>query len=311
MLPLVPRRHGGSGGSISRSHACNPTIRRAASTGSIRCPASTAAARRCANPAASCWRLDNGLHGFDPANGKLSFLVHPEPDEPGNRYNDGRCDRRGRLWIGTMDIGIRRASGSFYRIGADRSALRLFDGITVPNSTAFSPDDRTLYFADTPRHVIWAFDFNLHAGMIGERRVFADLTDAARSSRRLLRRRRRLPLECRIRRPSSDPLRARRPRRPHHRTAGDQSDLLLLRRRAVSTRSMSPARGAQGQSARPLDGALLALDVGVRGLPEAAFAAKLKRQGTIHDGHDQDRTGIAHDLLRAGLGRGTERLFPR
>ena len=75
-----------------------------------------------------------------------------------------------------MDIGIRRASGSFYRVSADRSVLRLFDGITVPNSTAFSPDDRTLYFADTPRHVIWAFDFNLHAGMIGERRVFADLT---------------------------------------------------------------------------------------------------------------------------------------
>ena len=120
--------------------------------------------------------LDNGLHGFDPESGKLSLLVHPEPDEPGNRYNDGRCDRRGRLWIGTMDLAIRRASGSFYRVSADRTVLRLFDGITVPNSTAFSPDDRTLYFADTPRHVIWAFDFNLHAGMIGERRVFADLT---------------------------------------------------------------------------------------------------------------------------------------
>ena len=175
--------------------------------------------------------LDNGLHGFDPATGKLNFLVHAEPDEPGNRYNDGRCDRRGRLWIGTMDIGIRRASGSFYRIGADRSVLRLFDGITVPNSTAFSPDDRTLYFADTPRHVIWAFDFNLHAGMIGERRVFADLT--ARKG---------LPdgscvdaegflwnAEYGGHRP--DALRAGRPHRPHHRAAGDQSDLLLLRRR--------------------------------------------------------------------------------
>ena len=53
--------------------------------------------------------LDNGLHGFDPATGKLELLVHAEPDEPGNRYNDGRCDRRGRLWIGTMDIDIRRA----------------------------------------------------------------------------------------------------------------------------------------------------------------------------------------------------------
>ena len=41
--------------------------------------------------------LDNGLHAFDPATGKLDALVHPERDEPGNRYNDGRCDRRGRL----------------------------------------------------------------------------------------------------------------------------------------------------------------------------------------------------------------------
>jgi len=36
--------------------------------------------------------LDNGLHGFDPATEKLSFLVHAEPDEPDNCYNDGRCD---------------------------------------------------------------------------------------------------------------------------------------------------------------------------------------------------------------------------
>src|SRR2546423_1315422 len=83
-----------------------------------------------------------GLPGSDPATGKLNLLVHAEPAEPGNRYNDGRCDRRGRLWIGTMDIDIRRASGSFYRISADRGVLRLFDGITVPNSTAFAPDDR-------------------------------------------------------------------------------------------------------------------------------------------------------------------------
>ena len=91
------------------------------STGSIPCPASTAAARRCGKSGGLVLALDNGLHGFDPATGKLNLLVHAEPDEPGNRYNDGRCDRRGRLWIGTMDIGIRRASGSFYRIGADRS----------------------------------------------------------------------------------------------------------------------------------------------------------------------------------------------
>jgi sugar lactone lactonase YvrE len=108
--------------------------------------------------------LDTGLHGYDPATGKLNLLVHAEPDELGNRYNDGRCDRRGRLWIGTMDIGIRRASGSFYRIGADRGVLRLFRRHHGAELDRVFADDRTLYFADTPRHVIWAFDFNLHAG---------------------------------------------------------------------------------------------------------------------------------------------------
>ena len=218
--------------------------------------------------------LDNGLHGFDPATGKLSFLVHAEPNEPGNRYNDGRCDRRGRLWIGTMDIGIRRASGSFYRVGADRSVLRLFDGITVPNSTAFSPDDRTLYFADTPRHVIWAFDFNLHAGMIGERRVFADLTarkgfpdgscvdaegflwNAEYGGHRLTRYAPDGRADRTIELPVTNPTCCC--------FGGDNLDTLY-----VTSATAAPKPGQATPA--PMEGGLLALDVGVRGLPEAAF----------------------------------------
>ena len=123
MLPVVP---GDPAALVARYPEALPAIlrsRRAASTGSIPCPASTAAARRCASPAASCWRWTTACTASIRPPASSSFLVHAEPDEPGNRYNDGRCDRRGRLWIGTMDIGIRRASGSFYRIGADRSVL--------------------------------------------------------------------------------------------------------------------------------------------------------------------------------------------
>jgi sugar lactone lactonase YvrE len=217
--------------------------------------------------------LDNGLHGYDPTTGKLNLMVHAEPDEPGNRYNDGRCDRRGRLWIGTMDIGIRRASGSFYRIGADRGVLRLFDGITVPNSTAFSPDDRTLYFADTPRHVIWAFDFNLHAGMIGERRVFADLTarngfpdgscidaegflwNAEYGGHRLTRYAPDGRTDRTIELPVTNPTCCC--------FGGDNLDTLY-----VTSAMPAPKPGRESGA---MEGALLALTVGVRGLPEAAF----------------------------------------
>jgi sugar lactone lactonase YvrE len=172
-----------------------------------------------------------------------------------------------------MDIGIRRASGSFYRIGADRGVLRLFDGITVPNSTAFSPDDRTLYFADTPRHVIWAFDFNLHAGMIGERQVFADLTarkgfpdgscidaegflwNAEYGGYRLTRYAPDGRIDRTIELPVTNPTCCC--------FGGDNLDTLYV------TSAMPAPR--PGQEFRAMDGALLALDVGVRGLPEAAF----------------------------------------
>jgi sugar lactone lactonase YvrE len=120
--------------------------------------------------------IDRSLHAFNPESGALTHLAAAEPDQPENRFNDGRCDRRGRLWIGTMDADIRQPSGSFYRVGPDRAITRQFGDVLVPNSTAFSPDDRTLYFADSPRHQILAFDFDVDAGTISNRRVFVDLT---------------------------------------------------------------------------------------------------------------------------------------
>jgi sugar lactone lactonase YvrE len=218
--------------------------------------------------------LDDGLHGFSPTTGKLNFLVHAEPDEPGNRYNDGRCDRRGRLWVGTMDIDMRRASGSFYRVTSDRSAQRMFDGISVPNSTAFSPDDRTLYFADSPRRVIWAFEFNLHAGSIGERRVFASLSDrqgfpdgscvdadgflwnAEYAGGRVTRYAPDGRVDRSIDLPVTNPTCCC--------FGGEALDTLY-----VTSATAAPKPGEATPA--PMEGGLLALDVGVRGLPESAF----------------------------------------
>ena len=213
---------------------------------------------------------ENGLHGFDPSNIWLQYLLHVEPNEPENRYNDGRCDRRGRLWIGTMDVELRRPSGTFYRIGPDRSVAAQFDSITVPNSTCFSPDDRTLYFADSPRHAIWAFDFDIDAGMIGNRRVFADLTgrkglpdgscidaqgylwNAEYAGRRLTRYAPDGRVDRTIELPVTNPTCCC--------FGGDDLDTLYVT--SAAQRLPEPA---------PIEGALLALDVGVRGLPEAAF----------------------------------------
>lgn len=218
--------------------------------------------------------LDNGLHAFDPASGRLDFLFHPEPEPATNRYNDGRADRRGRFWLGTMDREIRGPTGSFYRLGADRSVARQFGDVTVPNSTAFSPDDRTMYFADTPRHVIWAFDFDIEAGAISNRRVFADLSarrglpdgscvdaqgflwNAEFAGARLTR----YAPDGRVDRTVAMPVKS-----PTCCCFGGD-DL-----RTLYVTSSTHEHSAAQRAAEPWSGGLLALDAGVRGLPEAMY----------------------------------------
>ena len=118
----------------------------------------------------------SGLHSFDPASGVLVALVDPESHLPDNRFNDGRCDRRGRFIAGSMSDLSREPSGALYRFDPDGSCSRLLDGIIVPNSLAFSPDGRTLYFADTWRERIFAFDYDPDNGAISRQRVFANTT---------------------------------------------------------------------------------------------------------------------------------------
>ena len=101
------------------------------------------------------------------------LLVRPAGHEAGLRFNDGRCDRAGRFWVGTLAEPDFPPRGVLYRVDTDGRATPMRRGIHVPNSIAFSPDGRTMYFADTPRHKIWAFDYDGERGEISGERVFA------------------------------------------------------------------------------------------------------------------------------------------
>ena len=101
------------------------------------------------------------------------LLVRPPEHGAGLRFNDGRCDRAGRFWVGTLAEPDFPPRGVLYRIGADGSAKVFRTGIQVPNSIAWSPNGRTMYFADSPRHKIWAFDYDVERGEISSERVFA------------------------------------------------------------------------------------------------------------------------------------------
>jgi len=103
--------------------------------------------------------------------------------EHGMRFNDGRCDRQGRFWAGTMQMDMAAAHevGRVYRYQADvnaGAALRpQFEHMIVPNGLAFSPDGKTMYLSDSHPLVqtIWAFDYDTDTGTPHSRRVFVDM----------------------------------------------------------------------------------------------------------------------------------------
>jgi len=116
-----------------------------------------------------------GLMTLDLESKNLSFFCHPESDRPGNRYNDGKCDRMGRLWIGTLDMGTAANRGNLFRVDADGLWKKMDTGFTVANGLGWSPDNKRMYFADTPRRTIYMYDFDLMTGTIANRRAFITL----------------------------------------------------------------------------------------------------------------------------------------
>jgi sugar lactone lactonase YvrE len=118
--------------------------------------------------------LDASLHAFDLGSGQLTMLAEIELATSNTRLNDGRCDANGNLWVGTMDNGLAAPTGSFYRVGADGTVARQFGDVIVSNTVAIAPDQRTLYFSDTRRHVTWTFDLDPEDSALSNRRIFVD-----------------------------------------------------------------------------------------------------------------------------------------
>lgn len=119
----------------------------------------------------------DGLAKFDTATGGMELLGHPDADRPENILNDGRADAVGRFWVGSMNKMLSGPTGRLFRVLPDRTWTVAAEDIWVPNSIAWSPDGRRMFFADSHRKLIWAWDFDMGSGTLGERRLFADTSD--------------------------------------------------------------------------------------------------------------------------------------
>ncbi|HYH55782.1 MAG TPA: SMP-30/gluconolactonase/LRE family protein, partial [Anseongella sp.] len=111
--------------------------------------------------------LQNGIHKIDTRSGELAFLAGPEKD-PGIRFNDGKCDPAGRLWVGTI---AGQNEAALYRVDNDGQVHLVLDSITCSNGIVWTADKKTMYYTDTPTSNIMAFDYDDNTGAISNPRV--------------------------------------------------------------------------------------------------------------------------------------------
>ncbi|MBC8749894.1 sugar lactone lactonase YvrE [Paraburkholderia sp. WC7.3g] len=214
----------------------------------------------------------------EPLTASLRKLAAPEFPHGGMRFNDGRCDRQGRFWAGTMvmDMAAAIPGGALYRFD-EKGVLSapVVASLITQNGLGWSPDGTTMYLSDSHplRRLIWAFDYDVETAEPRNRRVFADLhhysgrpdgaaVDAdgcywicANDAGLLLRFTPQGKLDRQIPVPAIKPAMCA--------FGGRDLDTLFVT-------SIRPANGASEH-----DGHVFALRPGVSGLPEPEFAGKL------------------------------------
>ena len=140
----------------------------------------------CMAPAASgglVIALRDGVFRATEWRGPLQRIATLDYDPACHRANDGKCDALGRFWVGTLDETRSLHNAGLYCIDARHSAnkgdaqvackISPTAGMSTANGLAFSPDNRTLYWADTPSHTVWAWDHDLAGNTLGTQREFA------------------------------------------------------------------------------------------------------------------------------------------
>ena len=115
--------------------------------------------------------LDRKLARYDWNTEELEWLVEVESDFPNHRFNDGKVDPKGRIWIGTLALDFAEGAGSLYRIGKDMKPEIQLKNLTISNGMAWTADQQTFYFIDTPTKQIQEFAFNPESGKIELRRI--------------------------------------------------------------------------------------------------------------------------------------------
>ncbi len=217
----------------------------------------------------------HGFQALDFDTGALTPIADPEAHLQENRFNDGKCDRRGRFWAGTMRLDASAPSGGLYRLDADGTVHTMDTGFHVSNGLGWSVDGRLMYFTESKSRRIFVYDFDATTGTVENRRLFVLVPDAAGVPDGLTVDSQgfvwsanwdgwcitRYDPQGKVERVINLPV----PRPTSCSFGGANLDILYITTARIRL-------SAQRLAEAPLSGSVFALDAGVRGLPEPEYA---------------------------------------
>jgi len=120
--------------------------------------------------------MKTGFYYYDFEKKQSSLITDPEKNLPNNRFNDGKCDPKGRFWAGTLSYDLNQGAGSLYCLDKHGQAILKASGFTIPNGMAWEPVSKKFYLIDSPERCVYSFEYD-EDGSLHKRTVVIKLEE--------------------------------------------------------------------------------------------------------------------------------------
>lgn len=129
------------------------------------------------NPQQLLCAFASGIAYYSLADGACQWLAKPEYHFPGNRLNDGRCDRQGRFWVGSIveQKDFQNQSAGLFCLDDHGYLSQHLSGLKISNALCWNRESTKIYHADSPSHLIHVYDFDKHYGRLTNQKIFAQV----------------------------------------------------------------------------------------------------------------------------------------
>jgi len=119
---------------------------------------------------------NDGFEYLDLKTNEITHILDPEKDITNNRFNDGKCDAKGRYFAGTMDNNEKNINGSLYCLEGnvlEKKETNLF----ISNGLGWNSDSTKFYLTDSPKRIIYVYDYDLSTGQMTNKKVFTKIKE--------------------------------------------------------------------------------------------------------------------------------------